>query len=181
MFFSVQKHKCHLLSCNCFAVFSKSFLKQTADIPKSKKPFTSSIFQPPHANYRLPCLFTSKMLCRNFSTKSYILRRFITSNCTKRFCQNKSTKQPENAESVEESTSLGNMASKYVPFREKDAEEILDVNEERLKYTQMHEQRELEEVDPFKGLNLESIYLYLSCLAKDYVGLFVFRGKNRCL
>lgn len=106
------------------------------------------------------------MLCRNFLNKVNV-SRFVNANYARRFCQSKpidkATKQPKNEE-TKETASLGSMARKYVPFREEDAEEILDVHEERLKYTQLHEERELEEVDPFKGINLESNCLFTHLL-----------------
>lgn len=53
-------------------------------------------------------------------------------------------------------TSLGDMGSKYQVFKDQDAEVILDVYEERLKYSSLLEEEEDHYVDPFEGLNLES-------------------------
>lgn len=97
------------------------------------------------------------MLCRHILNR--VRLPCVGINFSKRYCQSKAAKgngkQNENEE-PQDSPSLGTMARKYVPFREEDSEEILDVHEERLKYTQQYEERELEEIDPFKGLNLES-------------------------
>lgn len=110
--------------------------------------------------------------------KINIARHVANIRYSKRYCQNKSTKQQDHAETTE-NPSLGSMARKYVPFREEDSEEILDVHEERLKYTQLYEERELEEVDPFKGLNLESNVLLLTPIA--YLqSVFYSRRKDRC-
>lgn len=53
---------------------------------------------------------------------------------------------------------LGDMGSKYQIFDDKDAEEVLDIYEERLKYTQLLEENEQEEQDRYAGLNLERNY-----------------------
>lgn len=101
-----------------------------------------------------------QMLCRHIINKLRI--PYVGVNFTKRYCQSKAAKGSEKEgknEEPQESPSLGTVARKYAPFREQDSEEILDVHEERLKYTQLYEERELEEIDPFKGLNLESKFL----------------------
>lgn len=53
---------------------------------------------------------------------------------------------------------LGNMASKYEIFEDKDAEIVLDIYEERLKYSQLLETEQQDELDRFAGLNLERKY-----------------------
>lgn len=118
------------------------------------------------------------MLCRNFVTKLTKSRRFFNTTYSIRFCENKSIKNtPKKDEDEKDETPLGSMASKYVPFREEDSQEILDIHEERLKYIQLQEERELEDVDPFKGINLESIYLTCNCLNKHCFNCF-FRREN---
>lgn len=93
------------------------------------------------------------MFCRrllnNFKLK--LPRRLTSVNFPRHYCGSKPAKDGQDNE--EATPKLGSMARKYVPFKEEDSVEILDVNEERLKYVQL---QELEEIDPFKGLNLES-------------------------
>lgn len=48
--------------------------------------------------------------------------------------------------------SLGGMSSKYQVFQEEDAEIILDIYEEKLKYSDLLEEHE--DTDPFEGINL---------------------------
>ncbi|KAG5898960.1 hypothetical protein JTB14_004680 [Gonioctena quinquepunctata] len=50
---------------------------------------------------------------------------------------------------------IGRYGSKYQVFHDEDAEIILDVYEERLKYSNLLEEDEAEESTPFEGLNLE--------------------------
>lgn len=90
--------------------------------------------------------------------------------CARRYCDDKPGQEKSKNEQPEESASLGSMARKYAPFKDEDATEILDVQEERLKYTQMYEERELEEVDPFKGINLEStLFLFVAASSKYFL------------
>lgn len=100
------------------------------------------------------------MLCRSLLLRSIRCSVPVASAVhIKNYCDNKIAKKaeaPETKVPSEPGSPLGNMARKYIPFREEDAEEILDVNEERLKYSQLLEERELEDVNPFQGLNLES-------------------------
>nr|XP_023028625.1 mitochondrial assembly of ribosomal large subunit protein 1 [Leptinotarsa decemlineata] len=57
-------------------------------------------------------------------------------------------------ESSATSNKLGNIGSKYQIFHDQDAEVILDVYEERLKYSNLIEDDEVEESTPFAGINL---------------------------
>nr|CAH7729833.1 unnamed protein product [Callosobruchus chinensis] len=50
-----------------------------------------------------------------------------------------------------ENAALGDVGVKYQPFKEENTNEILDIYEERLKYIE----EEVEEENPFEGLNLE--------------------------
>lgn len=56
-----------------------------------------------------------------------------------------------------EKNTLGEIGTKYQVFQDKDADIILDVYEEKLKYQHLLEENE-EEVNPLNGLNLESKY-----------------------
>ncbi|CAH1113848.1 unnamed protein product [Psylliodes chrysocephalus] len=71
-------------------------------------------------------------------------------------CRNKSKKVDLNTQDQEtlESKSLGNMSSKYQVYHDEDSEIILDVYEERLKYSQLAEENE-EVDDRYTGLNLK--------------------------
>lgn len=60
--------------------------------------------------------------------------------------------------SADEKNALGEIGGKYQVFEDKDAEVILDMYEEKLKYQQLLEE-ETEQDDPFKGINLESKFI----------------------
>lgn len=51
---------------------------------------------------------------------------------------------------------LGEIGTKYQVFQDTDADIILDVYEEKLKYQHLLEEEDEVDKDPFKGLNLES-------------------------
>lgn len=69
------------------------------------------------------------------------------------FCDKSNEKSKSPVE--DETKKLGDFSKKYQLFQEKDSEVVLDIYEERLKYTNMLENEEIEEEDPFQGLNLE--------------------------
>lgn len=90
------------------------------------------------------------MLTRSF-------RKFYQSSaklCTCHILNNKNSfeNEPEIKSSGKE---LGDMSSKYKVFQEHDSEIILDVYEERLKYSDLLEDEEPDD-NLFAGLNLES-------------------------
>lgn len=60
------------------------------------------------------------------------------------------------SEEIDKNT-LGEIGAKYQVFQDKDADIILDVYEEKLKYQHLLEENEEEEIDPFDGLNLQSM------------------------
>ncbi|XP_057666132.1 uncharacterized protein K12H4.2 [Diorhabda carinulata] len=83
------------------------------------------------------------------------ISRFIASKSIKPsiyLIRKKSNRESVSDENV--SKPLGNMSSKYQVYHDKDSEIILDVYEERLKYSQLLEDEEVEE-DRYQGLNLE--------------------------
>lgn len=60
-------------------------------------------------------------------------------------------------ETVDKQKTLGEIGAKYQVFQDKDADIILDVYEEKLKYQHLLEEKAEEVDDPFNGINLESM------------------------
>ncbi|XP_028145715.1 uncharacterized protein K12H4.2 [Diabrotica virgifera virgifera] len=73
---------------------------------------------------------------------------------TVRFKSNQDASNADKKTTTKPKAVLGNMSSKYDVFSDADAEIILDVYEEKLKYSQLLEEEE-QEVDRYVGLNLE--------------------------
>lgn len=69
--------------------------------------------------------------------------------------RNKDAEINPKVKSEDSNLKLGDMATKYRVFREEESEKILDIHEERLKYAELLEETEFEEVNPFEGINLE--------------------------
>ncbi|KAJ8973265.1 hypothetical protein NQ317_017720 [Molorchus minor] len=80
----------------------------------------------------------------------YVLHLVVNSQTVANNPNNPTTKDEEHKVKT---SHLGNMSSKYQVFQENDNEIILDVYEERLKYSNLLENHE--EDDPLLGLNLE--------------------------
>jgi len=99
-----------------------------------------------------------KMLARRLLGKIKSLRSCnINYQCitSRPFCSDKNIKSSSVRDDGKNNLTLGAVGSKYQVFRDEDSEIIMDVNEERLKYATSLQTEELEEKDPFEGLNLE--------------------------
>ncbi|RZC36893.1 uncharacterized protein BDFB_005785, partial [Asbolus verrucosus] len=77
----------------------------------------------------------------------------LQTSVTQRAKSNKPT--GEHTQNTNSNPTLGEMGSKYQVFRDQDSELILDIYEERNKYTSLLETEEEEDIDPLEGINLE--------------------------
>lgn len=102
---------------------------------------------------------TTTKICRNLK----LSRRM--------YCKKDDGDPDKRQESSETSNlNLGDMRKKYRVFREEESEIILDVQEERLKYLQLLEENEVQEADPFAGINLErKLCLFVSLIGSSRV------------
>ncbi|XP_044266392.1 uncharacterized protein LOC123012497 [Tribolium madens] len=82
---------------------------------------------------------------------------YLLQNCVhQRMKSDKGEKlQPSDTSKNTTKTPLGEMSSKYQVFRDEDSEVILDIYEDRSKYSNPVNAIEEEAPDPFEGLNLE--------------------------
>lgn len=87
----------------------------------------------------------------------------VLKNCALKACFIKQIQSIQNCSSkdVKENEFLGEIGAKYKIFDDNNADVILDIYEEKLKYKNLLEEELNEEEDPFKGINLESMITVL--------------------
>jgi len=97
------------------------------------------------------------MLTRRVVAKFRTLQTCVCRcQCTSRRKYSEKKVAPDPGIASKSNLALGNIGSKYQVFRDEDAEIIMDVNEERLKYASgLQQSEELTAEDSFHGLNLQ--------------------------
>lgn len=87
--------------------------------------------------------------------------RYLFCSTQNRFLCDKKPKYSSDDYKTKNNLQLGDIGSKYQPFKDEDSTVVIDAYEEKFKYVDfLHEEKETAEHDPFEGINLARKYLF---------------------